>query len=242
MQAVSLYDELTLRTSDDGRVTVHCDHPGLPDAEDNLVVHAAHAARAAWGVRRGVRVDLVKGIPVGGGLGGGSSDAAVTLLALADLWGVEAQGAELEAMAAGLGSDVAFFLSGGTALCEGRGERVSPLACGGTFHYVLVLPDYGVSTERVYGAPRSGLTEQTRADNNIRSALDRGDTALLARSLRNDLQGPALTLCPDLAHLHERVTGLAGSCGLAGVLLSGSGSTLLAVERATVGPAGGSYA
>ncbi|MHC4593294.1 MAG: 4-(cytidine 5'-diphospho)-2-C-methyl-D-erythritol kinase, partial [Planctomycetota bacterium] len=129
MQAVSLCDELSFSARSDGQVVLSCSSPDLPLDDRNLIVRAARLLKGRYGTERGASVELHKRIPVGGGLGGGSADCAVTLLALNRLWGLGAPLDELAETATELGSDVPFFLWGGTALCEGRGERVSPLPC-----------------------------------------------------------------------------------------------------------------
>ena len=163
MQAVDLCDELELATREDGRIALNCSDPALPMGDGNLVVRAARMMQERSGTRRGADLALRKRVPVGGGLGGGSADAALTLLGLDRLWGLDTGREALTEMAASLGSDVAFFLHGGTALCEGRGERVTPVPCGGEFSYVLVTPSVGVSTREVYGALEHGLTSRPGA-------------------------------------------------------------------------------
>jgi 4-diphosphocytidyl-2-C-methyl-D-erythritol kinase len=183
MQAVSLCDLLTFALREDGGIALRCSGADLPVDERNLVVRAALMLKERHRVARGAAISLTKRIPVGGGLGGGSADAAVALLALSRLWGVEAAAEDVRDMAARLGSDVPFFLSGGTALCEGRGERVLPLACGRPMHYVLVMPPFSLSTARVYAAAETGLTECAAGRNNVAKALESGDAERLGRAL-----------------------------------------------------------
>ena len=124
MQAINLCDRLTFSIADD--LSLITDTPGL-DTKDNLVYRAASLLNDKTGVSAGAEIHLCKGIPVAAGLGGGSSDAAATLLGLNRLWGLHLARDELEELAAQLGSDVPFFLAGGAALAEGRGERITPL-------------------------------------------------------------------------------------------------------------------
>ncbi|HYY55978.1 MAG TPA: 4-(cytidine 5'-diphospho)-2-C-methyl-D-erythritol kinase, partial [Pyrinomonadaceae bacterium] len=114
-QTITLHDRLRLTVRDDGRIVIYCDAPEIPVDEHNLVYRAAAALREKYGVRRGVTVELEKLIPAGGGLGGGSSNAAVALIGLAHLWRVETTASELAQMGALLGADVPFFFKGGTA-------------------------------------------------------------------------------------------------------------------------------
>ena len=127
MQTIDLHDTICLTATDDQRVQVICTTPALSN-NDNLAARAVDKVRQYLGWRQGVRIELYKRIPLAAGLGGGSSDAAAVLLALRQWWQLPFSAADLLSMAASLGSDVPFFLTGGLALCEGRGERVTPLA------------------------------------------------------------------------------------------------------------------
>jgi len=230
MQAVSLCDEMTLSARADGRVTLSCAPEGLPTDERNLVVRAARLMQQRYGVASGVAISLQKRIPIGGGLGGGSSDCAVALLALGHLWSLGLRLGELTEIAAELGSDVPFFLHGGTALCEGRGERVTPLACARQMDYVLVMPSWPVSTGEVYRAA-GGLTGRVGRSENVIRALQEGDVELLGASLTNDLQEPALSMHPDLRAICSGLDGLKAPANAKGIVLSGSGSSFLVVVR-----------
>ena len=139
MQAISLFDTLTFRPSDEIKVLAEIEDLGT---QDNLVYRAAMLLRETSGVSAGAEVHLNKQIPLAAGLGGGSSDAAATLLGLDRLWGLELGEGELKELAARLGSDVPFFVAGGTALVEGRGERVSVLTTSSTLWLVLAFPDH----------------------------------------------------------------------------------------------------
>ena len=139
MQTISLFDILTFSPSDEVKVTT--DVPEL-EGEDNLVYRAAMLLRDTSGVSAGAEIHLDKQIPLAAGLGGGSSDAAATLLGLNRLWGLELGEGELKELVAQLGSDVPFFVTGGTALVEGRGERVSSVKMPPTLWLVLAFPDH----------------------------------------------------------------------------------------------------
>jgi len=137
LQTVALHDTLTFEPADD--ITLTCSDPRLA-GESNLALRAACLLQRTSGAQQGAAIHLEKGIPAGAGLGGGSSDAAVTLLALSPLWGLHMTEANLENLAAVLGSDVPFFLRGGTALAEGRGEKLTPLPSLPEHWVVLVRP------------------------------------------------------------------------------------------------------
>jgi 4-diphosphocytidyl-2-C-methyl-D-erythritol kinase len=147
VQTVNLCDNLTFEIADD--ISLECTEPGLETA-DNLVIRAAELLRKVSSCDGGVKIRLEKRIPWGAGLGGGSSDAAVTLVALSRLWGLKFTAADLAELAAGLGSDVPFFIHGGAALIEGRGEKITPLPSQVTSWFVLLVP------------PLPGMPDKTR--------------------------------------------------------------------------------
>ena len=148
MVSIDLADRLVAETSDS--LEFSCDDPAVPAGDDNLVVRAARLLAARAGVSSGARLRLEKRTPMGGGLGGGSADAAVALRLLARLWRCEERAGDLAALAAELGSDVPFFLSGGEAEVSGRGESVRPVADGPPTPLLLLVPPFSVSTAAVY--------------------------------------------------------------------------------------------
>ena len=158
LQTVSLHDTLTFEESDG--VTLDCDRPELA-TPDNLVIRAAHLLRDYAGVSRGVAINLDKRIPVAAGLGGGSSDAASTLLALNRLWGLELTNADLLPLAAQIGSDVPFFLYGGTGRVFGRGERVEPLPPADLRWAVILTPRIDVPNKTAAMFSRIGPMSYT---------------------------------------------------------------------------------
>src|SRR6266851_2097233 len=146
MHTIALHDSLTLREAGEGvEVVAHDDE--VPSDHRNLVARAAALLRETFGVERNVQIELTKGVPVAAGLGGGSSDAAVTLLGLAQMWKLRVDGRDLIALAGKLGSDVPFFLEGGAAIARGRGERLTLLPPLPTTWMVLARPRVAVSTE-----------------------------------------------------------------------------------------------
>ncbi|HEX4439448.1 MAG TPA: 4-(cytidine 5'-diphospho)-2-C-methyl-D-erythritol kinase [Thermoanaerobaculia bacterium] len=164
MVTIDLADSISAEESD--RIELSCDDPSLPGGADNLVVRAAVRLAEEAGVRAGARLRLEKRVPAGGGLGGGSSDAACTLRLLAALWRLSVSDADLERVAAGLGSDVPFFLTGGEGEVSGRGERVVPLPDAPPADLILLVPPFSVSTAAVYReyAGRGTLPERLALD------------------------------------------------------------------------------
>ncbi|MGV9313365.1 4-(cytidine 5'-diphospho)-2-C-methyl-D-erythritol kinase [Streptomyces sp. NPDC003691] len=224
--AVSLFDEVTAHPAD--TLTVTCEGPGadqVPLDHSNLAARAALLLAARHGIEPAVHLHIAKDIPVAGGMAGGSADGAAALLACDTLWGLDSTRAELLDICAELGSDVPFSLVGGAALGTGRGEKLTPLDTGGTFHWVFALAEGGLSTPAVYGE-FDRLTEGTdvpvpEATPELLAALRSGDAPALAAALANDLQPAALSLRPDLRGTLD--TGLAA--GALAAIVSGSGPT-----------------
>jgi 4-diphosphocytidyl-2-C-methyl-D-erythritol kinase len=154
-QTIDLADTLEVSAAP-REITLECSDPSIPSDGRNLVVRAAERLRRERGVAGGARIRLEKRIPAGGGLGGGSSDAAVALLLLARLWKIDADAPALAALGADLGSDVPFFFTGGTARGRGRGEIVEALPDAPPRALILVVPPFSISTAEVYSRWRPG--------------------------------------------------------------------------------------
>jgi 4-diphosphocytidyl-2-C-methyl-D-erythritol kinase len=223
MVAVGLFDSLELADDPSGPMMLTCDHPDLSAGPDNLVHRAADLIRRRFGIGGGARLHLRKRIPLAAGLAGGSSDAAATLAGLNRLWRLGLSVAELATLGAELGSDVSFFLTAGAGWCTGRGEVVEPLLPGRPLYLVLVCPPVGLSTAAVYRA----LTpvEDPVDGRKLKQAFVEGDVESLGRLLHNRLQPVAIGLRPAVARLH----GLLAEQKPAGVLMSGSGTTVFAL-------------
>jgi 4-diphosphocytidyl-2-C-methyl-D-erythritol kinase len=159
MQTVSLYDRITIEPRPRA-LSLFCNRADLPADTRNLALRAAAALKKTAGVARGAAITLEKNIPLGAGLGGGSSDAAAVLKGLIDLWDVRLPRRELVKLAASLGADVPFFLTGGRARATGIGDRLTPLPVKREQWYILVNPGFPVSTPWVYGNLRLPLTKR----------------------------------------------------------------------------------
>ncbi len=226
MVAVDLFDTVELRAASNGAIALTCDPLALSAGPDNLVHKATSALRAH--VNRpelGAEIRLVKRIPTQAGLGGGSSDAAATLVGLNRIWKLGLTRAEILAIAASIGSDVAFFATLPAAWCEGRGERVTPEMPGSGFHFVLVCPPVGLGTAEVY--KRLAVPEKPVNGSAVRTAFRAGDAEALGRSIFNRLEEPAFALEPLVGRIRQRL-GNAGPCG---AMMSGSGSAVFAICR-----------
>lgn len=187
MQTVSLTDHLRFRRSRRATCAIQCNNPQVPAGPDNLIHRAWRLLRDSFASRvGGISVRLTKNIPMGAGLGGGSSDGAATLLAIDRLYGLRLGRGQLAALAAGLGSDVAFFIQGGAARCRGRGEIVEPLRSRlPALDLIVVFPGSGRSTARAYGSLTAKDFQSAAASSRVARAIERGDPGLLRRSLSN---------------------------------------------------------
>ena len=229
-QAVSLFDEVKARPAEAGDVSVVVSGEGaaqVPLDDHNLAVRAARALAAEFGVDEGVALSVHKTIAVAGGLAGGSTDAAAALVACDALWGTGASREQLASLAAGLGSDVAFCLTGGTAIGTGRGERLSPVLARGSYEWVLAYDRDGLSTPDVYreldrarGA-RARLGPAPTVRDDLMAALRTGDPSIVGPHLYNDLQSAALRLRRSLARTLE----IGEEYGALGAIVAGSGPT-----------------
>jgi len=225
MVAISLYDTLEFRDEPAGAVCLACDRPDLSTGPDNLICRAAELLRRRSGRPLGAAIRLWKRIPMAAGLAGGSSDAAATLSGLNALWRLGHSRSELASMGAELGSDVSFFLAGSAAWCTGRGEVCESLRLGRPLHLVLACPPVGIATADVFR--RLSVPAEPVDGAAVRRAVAVGDIADLGCRLHNRLQPVAEALCPAVQELANRLAALKP----AGVLMSGSGSTVFALGR-----------
>lgn len=227
-QAISLYDDVTV--TDNGSWGVYVNDSGetagVPRDATNIAVRAGRLLADHHGIEAAVDISLLKGIPVAGGMAGGSADAAGTLVALDRLWDLQTSDEDLLELAAQLGSDVPFALLGGTALGTGRGERVEPIEDRRSWWWLVLPSEKGLSTPEVYCEfDRIHPEAPTELDESVelRERLGSEDPVDLGRFLRNDLQEAALTLRPDLVETFQRVR----EAGDAAAMLSGSGPTVI---------------
>jgi 4-diphosphocytidyl-2-C-methyl-D-erythritol kinase len=215
-QAISMHDTIMIMQSDTWAIT--CDDPTVPCDETNLVMRAARAIGAPP-----LYMALQKRIPAGGGLGGGSSDAAATLLAVDETFSLRTQPERLREIALSLGSDVPFFLNGGRAYATGRGEQLTPLPAGTPIPLLLICPRERVSTAEAYSLIRS----YSRPIGVDRYRAMAGDLLAHADELVNDFEEPVFARTPQLRDLRDRLT----RAGAAWARMSGSGSTIVGAFR-----------
>ncbi len=225
MQSISLYDTLEFEELSGNTIEFHC-NVDLGPVEKNLVVRAARAMQQAHAPARGARIRLIKHIPHGAGLGGGSSDAATTLVGLNRIWNLELPDEKLMALAATIGSDCAFFVVGGTALCTGRGEIVQPRTAVAGVHLVILYPEIVLPTPDVYRKLSENLHFVRRECNFFHYDGDSKDTAELAKGVFNRLEEAALAVSARLSDVWQQTQ---NEPGVTIRFVSGSGSSLVFV-------------
>jgi 4-diphosphocytidyl-2-C-methyl-D-erythritol kinase len=246
MTPLALCDTLAFEERASG-FTVECAAPDVPADDRNLVVKAAKKLAETFHVNKGAHIQIHKQIPAGGGMGGGSGNAAVTLRALNQLWQLNAPMEKLHAIAAQIGSDVPFFLYNSPALCKGRGEIVEPLKLGVELGVLLVNPGFGIPTQWAYNAlaterkfakgenstppyPSNAPTLQRSNAvplHDFLSALRSHDAPAIQRGLINSLESPCLKKYPLLALLKDALL----RHGALGAMMTGSGSTVFGLTR-----------
>jgi 4-diphosphocytidyl-2-C-methyl-D-erythritol kinase len=223
--AVSLFDEVTVAASEAPGIEVHGEGVSeVPADETNLAWRAVQVLAERADREPDVRLVLRKGIPVSGGMAGGSADAAAALVGLSALWKLDLSRDELSVLAADLGSDVTFALYGGTAVGTGRGEQIVPVLSRHPQHWVIALHRGGLSTPAVFrelDRLRGDTPPADRPVEPVLEALAGGDPRQLALSLGNDLQAAAVSMAPDL----RRTLRAGVAAGALAGLVSGSGPT-----------------
>ena len=226
MQTIGLYDELVVEATEGPIVVTGCEEAGIA-AEENLILIAANRMKEFADARCGCMIKVSKRIPSARGLGGGSADAAATLAALSDLWGCGLGIDQLVEIAAGIGSDVPFFLLGPTARCRGRGERVEPIETSFRAALVLVVPDVTLATRRVYDNMTAPCEGDVHRIDDMLAAIAGEDVEAGARAVFNRLDETACQLAPAVATIKERLR----EYGALASAVSGSGSAVFGVAR-----------
>lgn len=253
MTAVTLFDTLRFIPRSDGQLHVTCnwangftaqtnfhekqnnlsEHPdcfrsilgSLPESGNNIVQRSLEELRVRAGINTGATIQLIKHIPSAAGLGGASSDAAVALLAANDAWRLEWPLGRLEELAADLGSDVPFFLTGGSAVCRGRGEQIQPIENHTKMEFVIVYPPEGLSTAEVYRHCRPA--DHAETTDSLLAAITSGKLQEIGNSFLNRLE-PAAERCSQWI---GRVRGAFEKLDCLGQQMSGSGSSYFGLCR-----------
>jgi 4-diphosphocytidyl-2-C-methyl-D-erythritol kinase len=233
LQTISLHDDLHFELAEDGEISLFCDDPDIPTDDQNLIVRAAFALKAHHNVEQGVRVRLQKRIPAKAGLGGASSNAAISLLALNHLWNLKASAAALLEIGATLGADVPFFMLGGCALARGIGATVSPIAEDieeDVYHLIVITPNASISTAKAYAAFSSAalttLPNEPILSSSRNEAKSRHSQPWPSQdSLKNDFESVIFDIEPEIRRTKETLI----QAGALGTLLAGSGSSVFGI-------------
>ncbi len=224
-------DEIVCQLCPTG-LSMECDNAMLPVDDRNLALRAARQLAERCGVKQGAHIILRKRTPLAAGLGGGSSNAAIVLATLNKLWKLNAAPAVLNELAAGMGSDINFFLAGSTALCRGRGEQVEPVPCRLSATVLLINPGFGISTKWAYESwakAAAGLTVTPPPVTLLIRALAGDDLSGVAAAMFNSLEAPSVGKFPVLDLLKDALR----TNGAAGAMMSGSGATVFGLFAKT---------
>ena len=226
LESISLCDEIAFELRDDDQIVVHCNDPLIPTDQTNLIVKAAVALRRQLQSDSGAEITLTKRIPAQGGLGGASSNAAMTLLALNALWKGNRRADQLWQIGRGLGADVPFFLVGGRCLGIGTGSTVKPVHDPPKRQLIVVTPNAKVATANAYAALNAASLTTSESNSILSSSLADMFSAGSGRwPLQNDFEGVIFEIEPEI----ERVRMALLDTGARGALLAGSGSSVFGV-------------
>lgn len=224
MQSVGIYDELTLTKTDSG-ITIATDESELPTNEDNLIYRAAKLMFDTYSITGGVHIQLSKNIPIAAGMAGGSTDAAATMKGINRLYQLNIPTQELMRISVSIGADVPYCILGGTALAEGIGEILTPLAPAPSCHLLVAKPDINVSTKYVYEHLDASETLSHPDINGIVDAINMGSLQGIIERLGNVLETVTVEAYPIISDLKKQMLEL----GAAGSLMSGSGPTVFGI-------------
>ena len=222
MIPIDLFDLLELKVIRQSRIRLSCEGLPVPTDKNNLVYRAALSFLSETGIQEGLAIKLIKNIPVGAGLGGGSSDAAATLLTLNEMWSRPLSLSKLHDLAAELGADVPFFLRSEPSLATGIGEILEPLKKWPKFWYVIVTPPLQVSTSWVY---RNLKLELTRGEYDFIVKFLKSDPFTISAILENDLEEVTTASFPVIETIKKSLV----DAGAEGALMTGSGPSVFGV-------------
>lgn len=219
-QTISLHDTLHFEASEE--LVLQCDDPRVPLGEKNLVIKAAKLLAEEFSVNKGAKILLEKRIPFPGGLGGGSSNAAVVLVGLSRLWNIDLRAGELEPIAAKIGADVPFFLRGGTALGTSRGDKIEELDDAPIKNLLIVTPDIDVPTREIFTRYAADSLTSTAAESILLNYRFRPEGATV---FENDLERTVFAMHPEIGSVKRELENL----GAKAAQMSGSGASVFAV-------------
>ena len=223
MQNIDLYDEISIEKQKED-ITISCNKSYVPTDSRNLAYKAASLFKETYNIEDGVHIDIVKNIPVSAGLAGGSTDAAAVLKLMNKIFKVNASNKELMALGLKLGADIPYCINGGTALCEGIGEKITTLAPFKDKILVLVKPSFGVSTKEVYKAFNLDRVRVHPKTENLIEAMEQDNLYYVANNMKNLLENVTLRKHNVLIKIKEEMN----RYGAVGSMMSGSGPSVFA--------------
>ena len=223
MQNIDLYDEISIEKQKED-ITISCNKSYVPTDSRNLAYKAASLFKETYNIEDGVHIDIVKNIPVSAGLAGGSTDAAAVLKLMNKIFKVNASNQELMALGLKLGADIPYCINGGTALCEGIGEKITTLAPFKDKILVLVKPSFGVSTKEVYKAFNLDRVRIHPKTENLIEAMEQDNLYYVANNMKNLLENVTLRKHNILIKIKEDMN----RYGAVGSMMSGSGPSVFA--------------
>lgn len=223
MQNIDLYDEIEVEKQQCG-ITLECNKSYVPVDNRNLAYKAAEIFKERYDIVDGVKINIEKNIPVSAGLAGGSTDAAAVLKVMNELFNVNATEEELMELGLKLGADIPYCIHGGTALCEGIGEIITPIKSFKDKIIVLVKPAFGVSTKEVYKNFNLEKVKQHPKTSEIINAIENDDLNFVANNMKNLLENVTLRKHKILIKIKEEMN----ACGAINSMMSGSGPTVFA--------------
>ncbi|GFZ31277.1 4-diphosphocytidyl-2-C-methyl-D-erythritol kinase [Clostridium zeae] len=225
MQTIDLYDVIHINkelSCDD--IIITCDNPFIPTDSRNLCYKAAKLFKEKYNISNGVKIDIIKKIPMSAGMAGGSTDAAAVIKGMNDIFEINATEEELLALGLQIGADVPYCMKGGTALCEGIGEQIKPLKPFKNYILVVVKPPFGVSTKEVYGLLDIKRIYKHPRVNNLIHEMNCGNIKFVAENMKNVLENVTIRKHPLIKGIKDSMINL----GCLGTLMSGSGPTVFA--------------
>lgn len=225
MQTIDLYDVIHINkelSNDD--IIITCDNPFIPTDSRNLCYKAAKLFKEKYNISSGVKIDITKKIPMSAGMAGGSTDAAAVIKGMNDIFEINAEEEELLALGLQIGADVPYCMKGGTALCEGIGEKIKPLKPFKNYILVVVKPPFGVSTKEVYGVLDVKRIYKHPRINNLIHEMNSGNIKFVAENMKNVLENVTIRKHPLIKGIKDSMINL----GCLGTLMSGSGPTVFA--------------
>lgn len=224
MQNIDLYDDITVEKQKSG-ITIKCNKPYVPTDERNLAYKAAQLFKETFNIDEGVSINIKKNIPVAAGLAGGSADGAAVLKAMNEMFEVNASDEELMDIGLKLGADIPYCIKGGTALCEGIGEKVTKLKHFKDKILVLVKPPFGVSTKFVYQEFNLEKVLNHPKTEKLIEAMENDDIEYICDNMKNLLENVTLRKHKVIISIKEEMK----SFGAMGAMMSGSGPTVFAI-------------